>query len=185
MRPPASTFPYLAALLVLMPGAVLGQRPSPQPGEAPGWAPIEIGAHIGFDSDGFTDAFVLGAQLRVPVWPSGHVEVVPNGSITFRSRLKDYELAPDLVVVTGGRGGGLYLGGGPLWLNTIFDGPDRATELGWSFVVGLRSSRVFGAPFGTQIQLRQSYVADFRRRRVLSLGVNFPLWGRRESARAR
>lgn len=185
MRRPASTFLYMTTLLAMIPGHAFGQGPGPQPGGALGWPPIEIGARVGFDSDGFSDAFVVGAQLRVPVWPSGHVEVVPNGSITFLNQLKEYQFAPDLVFVTGGRRGGLYLGGGPVWLNSVFDGPDRATELGWSFVVGIRSSRVFGGPVGAQIQLRQSYVADLRRRRVLSVGVNFPLWGRRESVRTR
>lgn len=185
MHRPASNLLCMTALAALVPGHVLGQAPGPQPGGATGWPPVEIGAHIGFDSDGFTDAFVLGGQLRVPVWPSGHVEVAPSGSITFLTGLKEYQFAPDVVFVTGGRRGGLYLGGGPVWLNSIFDGPDRATELGWSFVVGLRSSGVLGAPFGAQIQLRQSYVADLRRRRVLSLGVNFPLWGRRGSGRIR
>jgi len=181
----ASTLLSMTAPLVLGFGGLAAQPANPQPGGDLGWAPIEIGARIGFDSDGFTDAFLLGAQLRVPVWPSGYVEIVPNGSVMFLRGLKEYQFAPDAVVVTGGRRGGLYLGGGPVWLNSIFEGPDRSTEAGWSFVVGLRTSGAFGAPFGTQIQLRQSYVADLRRRRVLSLGINFPLWGRRSPTRTR
>lgn len=185
MRRLASIFLCTTTLLVLVPGDAVGQGAGPEPGAAPGWAPVEIGARIGFDSDGFTDALLLGAQMRIPVLPSGHAEVVPNGGIIFLRGLREYPFALDAVVVTGGRSGGLYLGGGPLWLSSIFEGPDRSTELGWSFVVGFRSSRVFGASFGTQLQFRQSYVADLRRRRVFSLGVNFPLWGRRERPRTR
>jgi hypothetical protein len=156
---------------------VAGQSGGTQGAPSSGWPPVELGARIGFDSDGLTDAFVLGGQARIPIWSTGHVEVVPGGAVAFLSQLKEYQFALDGVFVTGGRRGGLYVGGGPLWLSSIFDGPDRETQLGWSVVVGIRSSRSFGAPFGTQIQVRQSYVADLRRRRVLSLGVNFPLWG--------
>jgi hypothetical protein len=185
MRRLASTFLCTATLLALGRGDLVAQGSGAAPGGPSGWAPIEMGARVGFDSDGFTDAVLLGAQMRIPVIPSGHVKIVPNGAVMFLSGLREYQTALDAVVVTGGRSGGLYLGGGPVWLNSIFTGPDRTTEVGWSFVVGLSLPGVSGVPFGTQLQLRQSYVADLRRRRVFSLGVNFPLWGGREGVRTR
>lgn len=153
------------------------QRPdlAPPPGSG-GWAPAYVGIRAGFDYN--SNASVLGAQARVPLLRNGMLEAVPNGDVTFLTGLKEYQAGVDVVVVSGGRRGGLYAGGGLAWRNTLWSGPDRETRRAPVVVVGARSGATFGAPFGTQLEMRWTFPEGAFRPRVLSLGVNFPLWGR-------
>jgi len=141
-----------------------------------GWSPVMVGFRFGFQDR--SGSSVLGAQLRIPVIPQGFVEVVPNGDITFLRHLKEYQYGLEAVYISGGRHGGLMLGGGPIARNSIFDqGPGRETRKGWDLVVGLKTMPGRGIPFGVQLQERWVFVRVPVKPRVLSLGVNLPLWG--------
>ena len=181
-------------LTVMLGFAVLGPqdataqtRPSGNPAPA-SWSPIQLGARFGYDDN--SNGEVVGAQIRIPVLPSGMVELVPNADVTFLPGLKEYQFAVDAIFVTGGRRGGLYGGVGLAMRNSIFINPDRdldldsqrETKTGPAYVLGLRSS-VFGASFGTQLEIRWIRVDDNVRPRVLTFGVNFPLWGRGDGGR--
>lgn len=166
-------------LLATVPDAARAQfrRPdlAPSPGSQ-GWAPASAGFRAGFDYN--SNGSVLGAQLRIPLLPGGMVEAVPHADVTFLTGLKEYQGGVELVAVSGGRRGGIYAGGGLAWRNTLWSGPDRETRRAPTAVVGLRSGATFGAPFGTQLEMRWTFPEGALKPRVLSLGVNFPLWGR-------
>lgn len=164
----------LLAVCLLAPAPVHAQ----QPGVEGTWPPISIGARFGYDQS--ANGEVVGAQLRIPVLRSGAVEVVPNGDITFLSRLREYGLNVDVVYVRGGSLGGIYLGGGFAMRNSIFGidpGEDRSNELGYGAVLGLKTGT--GRGIGTQVEFRWSFLpgVDYDPRAV-TLGVNIPLWGR-------
>jgi hypothetical protein len=120
---------------------------------------------------------VLGAHIRIPLHPSGYVELAPNGDVTFLPRLKEYMGGVDLVGVSGGRRGGLYAGGGLAWRNTLYADGARATKRVPTIVAGARSPALFGAPFGTQIEVRWIRVDTPAKPKLLTFGINLPLWG--------
>ncbi|HSW28557.1 MAG TPA: hypothetical protein VLH75_03590 [Longimicrobiales bacterium] len=153
---------------------VFGQ-PSPT-GSSRGWAPGWAGIRAGWDYN--AQAAVLGAQLRLPAIPSGHAELVPNGDVTFLDGLREYQAGVDAVVVSGGRHGGVYGGVGMAWRSTVWEeGGPRETRSAPVTVVGVRSGTLGGAPFGTQLEMRWIWLDGPFRPRVLTLGINFPLWG--------
>lgn len=164
-----------AAALFLALASVPASAQAGPGGDGPGWAPVNVGIHLGFDEN--SQGEVLGAQMRIPVLPSGKVELMPVGSVTFAAGLKEYHFSLDAVYTMGGRRGGLYFGGGLAVRNTIFDDPGRTTKTGWDAVVGLKSAGFAGTPIGTQLEVRWIFVDEDLKPRVLSLGVNLPLWG--------
>lgn len=164
------------AVCLLAPAPVRAQQPGAD-GASP-WPPISVGARFGYDQS--ANGEVVGAQVRIPVLRSGVLEVVPNGDITFLSRLREYGLNVDVVYVRGGSRGGFYLGGGFAMRNSIFGidpGEERSNELGYGAVVGLKTGA--GGGIGTQVEFRWSFLpgVDYDPRAV-TLGVNIPLWGR-------
>jgi hypothetical protein len=159
----------LATLLAL--GSPLAARAQ----STEGWTPVTVGIRFGQDR---TTSSVLGAQLRIPVIRQGYVELVPNGDITFRRGLKEYQYGLEAAYISGGRHGGLMLAGGPVARNGIFDESlGRETRTGWDVAAGLKTMPGRGIPFGIQVQERWIFVRSAVKPRVLSFGVNFPLWG--------
>lgn len=168
----------LALLLAVAAHPAEAQRfGQPVPGgNAGGWPNPWAGIRVGWDYN--NQATVLGAQLRIPVLPTGHVELVPNGDITFLTGLREYQGGVDAVAVSGGRRGGVFAGVGLAWRNTVWDeGSPRRTRTAPVTVAGVWSNRMAGAPFGTQLEVRWTWLDRAFKPRVLSLGVNFPLWG--------
>lgn len=168
----AAAIPVIA--LLLSPAGIRAQRfGEGRPAE--GRPAVTAGVRAGYDYN--STGSVVGAQIRIPVLPSGFLELVPNGDVTFLTGLKEYQGGVDAVLVSGGRRGGLYAGGGIAWRNTIYEGPGRETRTAPTLVVGARSGTLFGGPFGTQIEMRWSFPEGDFKPRALTLGVNFPLWG--------
>jgi hypothetical protein len=168
----------LVLLLALPAGAQSQRRPAPPPpGSSPGWTPAMLGFRFGYEDR--SNASVVGAQLRVPILPSGIVEVVPNGDITFLRGLKEYQWGADATWVSSGRRGGLYAGVGAIWRNSIYadSTTTRETRGGWDVVVGLKTMPGGSLPVGIQLEERFVFVNVPFKPRVLSFGVNFPLWG--------
>lgn len=141
-----------------------------------GWAPAMLGVRFGNQQR--TGNWMLGAQIRIPVIRSGKVELMPNGDMTFLHGSKEYGYSADLSWVSGGRSGGLYAGAGPAWRRGVFsDSGVRETRTGWDLVVGLKTMPGRGIPFGLQLEERWVFMRMPINPRVLSLGVNLPLWG--------
>lgn len=148
----------------------------PAGAQAQGWTPAMVGIRFGWLDR--SSASVLGAQLHLPVIPSGRLELVPNADITFLHGLKEYEYSLDAVYISGGRRGGLMVGGGPAARNSIYDeSVGRETRRGWDLVLGLKTMPGRGVPFGFQLEERWMFMRLPLNPRVLSVGLNFPLWG--------
>jgi len=165
--------------LASLPGVGSGQARRP-PTAAGGWPPIEVGVHGGYDYT--STGSVLGAHMRVPLHPSGYVELAPNGDVVFLPRLKEYMAGADLVIVSGGRRGGIYAGGGLTWRNALYEG-ERTTRRVPTIVVGARAPALFGSPVSTQVEVRWIRVDAPVKPKLLALGINVPLWGWGERGR--
>jgi hypothetical protein len=141
-----------------------------------GWAPASIGARVGFDNA--QSAPMLGAVVRVPVLPSGFVELMPNADITFLSGFTVYQLNVEAVYLTQGRRGGFYGGGGVGFRSGIFsadpNGP-RTTEQTFSVVAGLRLGGLGRVRPEVEVRwiLQDEQARDPR---VVAAGVSLALW---------
>jgi hypothetical protein len=170
----------LTALAFTIPSNAEAQRRGRDDGEDKlPWPSVMAGVTIGYDDR--SAAELLGAQLRLPVLRNGMVELVPSVSATFANGLKEYQYNADLVFVTRGRSGGLYVGGGIAQRNTILtDNPDatRETLTGYNLVAGLKGGGN-GELLGVQIESRWSFFDELPfDPRAMTLGVNFALTGR-------
>lgn len=174
-----------ALLAVLAPTHLEGQfrRGRAVQGNIDSWAPIAVGIHGGYDDA--SRAELIGVHASIPIIRDGRVEVLPSYDLTFLTGAKDHQYGVEAVFVTGGKSGGLYLGGGVGYRNTVIDGTTaspRNTFFGYSIVAGFKSGS--GGRFVTRLQLRwiflQDIAADFRPV-PFTLGVGFPLWGRTPS----
>ena len=169
---------WILGMALAVPAAAEGQRRGRQAPAGPGWVPISVGLHVGYDDSASGE--VAGAQLRIPIVRSGRIELMPNADVTFLTGLKEYQFNLEAVFVFGGRTGGPYFGGGLGYRNSIFgDNPasPRETKRGYTATVGIKSTGI-GAAFGTQLEIRWIFLEDIRNARIITLGVNFPLWGR-------
>jgi hypothetical protein len=170
----------LNALLLALAAAALPSQASGQFGRAQtarvptGWAPIEVGVRGGYDYT--SRGNMVGAQIRIPVLPSGHVELVPNGDITFLPTFKEYMGGVDVVAISGGRRGGLYVGGGLTWRTAFYDS-NRETRRTPVIVAGAKSPAIFGSPIRTQLEVRWIRVDTDVKPKTLNFGINLPLWG--------
>ena len=169
----------LRAVLILVaiaPGSLEAQRRRPTQEAAPtgAWPPISIGINGGYDDN--SQGTVLGAQIRAPILRNGKIELMPGGSVTFLTGLKEYQFNLDAVFAMAGQRGGLYVAGGLAARNTIYEiGSERETRMGASIALGVRSGG--GSRVGVHIEVRQIYVGSEFRPRPLTLGLDFPLWG--------
>ncbi len=168
--------PLVALLGFLLLGSPVDAQLS-QPGASAGWAPIQVGVRGGYDYN--STGYLLGAQLHIPLLPTGIVEIMPNADVTFLKGLKEYQYGVEAVFVTGGRRGGLYAGGGIGWRNSIYEqAPKRETKTTPTVVVGLRANEIPSIHLVPQVEVRWIFLPDVKvDPRVLSFGVNLPLWG--------
>ena len=174
----------LGLLALTAPHGIEGQRRGPQQPASAAWPSITIGAKGGWDNN--ANAEVLGGQLRLPLLRNGSLELMPTADVTFATGLKEYQYAVEALFLQGDRRGGLYLGGGLAFRNTIY-GADaslpRETRQGYSVVVGSKFGIASGG-LGVQLELRWVFIRDTPiDPQVVSFGINFPLTGRRSRGR--
>lgn len=148
-------------------------------GTLEGWAPIAVGAHAGYDDRSRGE--LVGVYATIPVIRSGRLELMPSYDLTFLSGAKDHQYGIEAIFVSSGRAGGLFLGGGIGFRDSVVDGTPadpRSTFFGYSIVAGFKSP--VGGSAVTKLQLRwiflQETVADFRPVPI-TLGIGLPLWG--------
>ena len=120
---------------------------------------------------------MIGALVRIPVLPSGTVEIVPNADVTFLPGIKEYQLNLDAVYVTGGGRGGLYAGGGIGSRNSRYS-PDpavsRRNDLTFSVVAG---ARLGGPRFRPELEIRWILQSEYvRAPRPAMIGLSVALW---------
>lgn len=166
----------LLTLSVLLPaGADAQRRGRAQQADVGRWAPVVAGVHGGYDDT--SQANLLGAHLRIPVVRNGSLELVPGGNVTFAAGLKEYQLNVDAAYTLGGQNAGLYVAAGLAVRNTVFLGTEAETKAGVGVAGGIRAGGP-SSPVGLQVELRQIYVDPDLRPRVLTIGLNIPIWGR-------
>lgn len=172
----------LTALLLTAASAVDAQvRRGRQPEESGGtpWAPIAVGLRVGWDQE--SNGEVLGAQLRIPVMPSGVVEFAPNAEVIFLDRgAKEYQYNLEAALLPGGAGGGPFGIAGIGWRNTVLtttaSGDVGTRDTLFGFVLGGGIKAGLG-----RLQLEFSFRwvllndTDFGPNSA-ALGVNYPLW---------
>ena len=124
---------------------------------------------------------MLGAQLRIPLLPSGRVELITNTDVTFLRSLKEYQTNFEAVyMLTPGQGG--FYGGGGIGLRNTTLGTDpkdpRKTPL-------QTFSLVTGAVLGSigrirpQLELRWIFIDETTvDPQSFTLGASFTLWER-------
>lgn len=165
----------VALSLLLFPCASSAQLTSGS-GQTAGWPPVAIGVRIGWDNA--QQGEMVGALVRIPVLPSGSVELVPNADVTFLPGIKEYQVNLDAVYVTAGRMGGLYAGGGIGSRNSRYS-PDpaasRRNDLTLSIVAGFR----FGvrSRFRPELEVRWILESEYvRAPRPAMIGLSVALW---------
>jgi len=156
----------------------MGQRRGQIEPPAQKWSPISVGIYIGYDNQ--PSGEVVGAQIRVPVLPNGTVKIMSDANITFLNRLNEYQFNLEAAYTTGASTGGLYLGGGLAWRNTMF-GSDltagRRTAQGYSVVAGAQLGGIAGTPLSPQLEVRWTFLKEtVLNPRVIGFGINLPLW---------
>lgn len=168
---PVRTAAALAAILVLvcLAGPVEAQR------RAIGGPFATVGARVGFDTRfnrPIAGLAFRGALPRVP-----RLGFQAAGDFTFLQELTEAQISLDALLDLGG----LAVGGGPVFRNTIWDvdetgapGGDRETRLGYSAAVILGGRPMPRARYTTQIELRFVWAEDFRPRPVV-IGVGLVL----------
>ena len=138
---------------------------------AAGWNPT-VGARAGWATE--DQSLSLGVFLRVPI-PRLLREpaLMVAGDAVFQDGLVERQATMDL---TADVLRGLYAGGGPAVLNTVFEkeGITRETKAGYTLVAGLRG-RV--GVLASRLEVRWVRV-DSRKLRFFMLGLSYPILGR-------
>lgn len=168
----AALWAVLAPVVVFRPATA--QAP---PGTANmGWPAPEAGVRFGYDNSQRQE--VLGALLRIPVLRSGHVELTPNGDVTFLRGIKEYQFNGEAVYMVSGRDGGFYAGGGVGLRNTIPSsnlGGGRKTITTYSVVAGVKFTAL--GPANLIFEFRRIFASDIVvDPQLLSVGVTIRLW---------
>jgi len=163
------------ALLALAAAPAVGTAQA-APGEESGWPALEAGARVGLTN--IQQDFVLGALLRVPVWRTGHVELLPSADITFLGPIDEYQLNLEAVYLLLGRDGGPYLGGGIGMRNTIPPASatgNREMLTTYNVVVGLKLTGL--GRVNPLFEFRRAFAPDLAvDPQLLSLGATVMLW---------
>lgn len=172
------TTKIMILVTLIAPNNVMGQRRGQAESPPQKWSPIAVGVYVGYDNQ--PSGEVAGAQIRIPVLPSGTVELISGANITFLNRLKEYQFNLEAAYTTGASTGGLYLGGGLAWRNTMF-GSDltsgRQTARGYSLVAGAKLGGIAGTRVSPQLEIRWTFLKEtVLNPRVISFGINLPLW---------
>lgn len=173
----AATLLLFALGLVFLPSLADAQvRRGRTAQEGPPWAPVTIGARFGWDQAASGE--VLGAQIRIPVVRSGAVEVVPNAEMIFLTGTKEYQYNLEAAYVSGGARGGIFVGGGIGWRDSVFGALDlddpRDTYFGWIAAVGAKGGL---GVLQFELALRWAFLNDTDYRpNSATLGLNYPLW---------
>ena len=136
----------------------------------PRWLPT-LGIRGGWDYRNSDPA--IGAMVRLPIpLPVVPLAIAPGGDFVFHDGLTDRQALVDLTANLFG----LALGGGPVWLNTVFEevqdaALERDTRLGWTALVGFRNRT---GPFGVDFDLRWVFMEDLEENpRYIMIGLTW------------
>lgn len=175
---PRLPFAVLAALVVLASSADAQVRRGRAQPETPRWAPLALGVRFGWEQDRIANGSMVGGELRIPVLRSGQVEIVPSADIIWLQNTREYQYNADVLFVPQGPRGGVFLGGGLGWRDSLYGavtaGEPRRTYLGYNLVIGGRTAI---GPVQLAATLRWIFLdgSEFSPN-ALTLGLSYPLW---------
>ncbi len=131
-----------------------------------GWSPVAV-VRAGWSLRDSSPS--LGGSLRLPIPLPLRPAIAGGGDFVFQDGLTERQAMVD---VTLGLTGGIYAGGGPAWLNSVFENETtRATRLGYTLVAGVGGR---AGPVSTELQFRWLRV-DGLGPNFLTLGVTYPV----------
>jgi len=168
----------VAALVLLASPADAQVRRGRSAPVTPPWAPVAIGIRFGWEQDRIVNGSMFGGEVRIPVLRSGRVEIVPSADMIWLRNAKEYQYNADVLFVPQGPRGGVFLGGGVGWRDSVYggvtDGVPRKTYLGYNLVVGGRTAI---GPVQLAATLRWIFLdgTDYSPN-ALTLGLSYPLW---------
>ena len=166
----------LLVFLLLLPLSLEAQfRRGRQAEVVPRWAPISIGAKVGWDSQ--ANATTVGGHVRIPVVRNGTVELYPSAEAIFLTGTKEYQYNLDAAWVPGGAGGGVFAGAGVGWRDSVIGmdvGDPRQTLFGFNAFGGGKTNL---GPMQIEVVLRWTFLNETQYQpNSASIGLNFPLW---------
>jgi hypothetical protein len=187
-----STVPTLRratlALLILLAGAsslpadvdAQVRRGRVEPQEPP-WMPITIGGRGGWEQEQLGSGGTIGAEVHIPVVRDGRFELVPSFDAIFLNVQDEYQYNLDALFVPGGRRGGVYIGGGVAWRESLLAGVGqdvgRANYFGYNIVVGGKNQI---GPVQILLGLRWLLLTDTAfDPSAVNVGLSIPLWSSR------
>jgi hypothetical protein len=147
--------------------------------------PITIGVRGGWEQEQLGSAGTLGAEVHIPVVRDGRFEVVPSFDAVFLRAQTEYQYNVDILFVPGARQGGVFIGGGFAWRESLVAsvGTDvgRQTYQGFNILLGGKNQL---GPIQILLGLRWSLLTDTAYDpSALSLGLSLPLWSARPAPR--
>ena len=167
----------LVLTLPLTPVSLHAQFGGGSDGSPSRWAPATVGARVGYDNS--QRGWMTGGFIGIPALPSGIIELLPSFDVTFLEGFEEYQTNVEAVYLTGDRQGGLMVGGGVGFRNSVFSADptaERRTEMTFSLMIGARLGTL--GRFRPQVETRWILQDEWRRDpRHVSLGVGFALWG--------
>ena len=166
----------LLVLLLLLPLSLEAQfRRGRQAEVVPRWAPISIGAKVGWDSQ--ANATAVGGHVRIPVVRDGTIELYPSAEAILLTGTKEYQYNLDAAWVPGGVGGGVFAGAGVGWRDSVIGmdvGDPRQTFFGFNAFGGGKTNL---GPMQIEFVLRWTFLNETQYQpNSASIGLNFPLW---------
>lgn len=172
--------PILVSILAALSWAipVQAQFGGGQASESRGWAPVSIGARVGYDNA--QKGEMAGGFIGIPLVRTGIVELMPSFDVTFLPGFEEYQANAEIAYFTGDRQGGVMVGLGMGLRNSLFS-PDPDAErrniVTYSVMLGVRLGTL--GRFAPQLEARWILQDEWPRDpRQVSLGVGFALWGR-------
>ena len=165
--------------LALALAALCGALPPPLAAQTPGgpiliqqggrsWLP-SVGVRVGLDVRNSDPT--VGALLRLPVpIPFVRPAITPGADLVFHDGLTDRQAMVDVTIDLFG----ISVGGGPVWLNSVFDDVQdgelpRETKQGYTLLAGLRGGV---GTFGTTLEFRWLFVDELEPR-FITLGLTY------------
>lgn len=142
------------------------------------WAPVAVGVYAGYDDA--SRAQLVAGRLFLPLLRNGRVQALPSAEITFLTGAREYQYSAEIVYMSRGREGGLFIGGGLGHRDSVVDatpGDPRNTFLTYSAIAGLRGG--LNDRVQVELQVHRIWLKDvIARYRPISfaLGASLTLW---------
>ena len=146
--------PLILLALLALPSVLEAQ--GPRRGDAPPQV-FTVGVRGGYDTE-FSEP-VLGLVTRVPTQIIPRVYVQGAVDWTFLQTLTEWQITTDVMYDLGG----LFLGGGPVFRNSVWVDSNgaRETRTGYSVFASLGGVPLGRLPFATGLEFRYVRVEDF------------------------